>query len=179
MEPETPTIQAEYFHGQPPHDHRDCFHADSHHPEPAGHAHRDLASLYGVETKRLNEQIRRNPDRFPEDFMFQLNKAEKDEVVANCDHLSNLKFSPTLPYALTEHGAIMAATVLNSEQATQMSVLVVRAFVRLRHMLIEVEELKRKVEAMEESLDERFQIVFEALNQLMHGDETTRPKIGF
>jgi hypothetical protein len=58
---------------------------------------RDLASLYGVETKRLNEQIRRNPDRFPEDFMFQLNKAEKDEVVANCDHLSNLKFSSTLP----------------------------------------------------------------------------------
>jgi hypothetical protein len=140
---------------------------------------RDLASLYGVETKRLNEQIRRNPDRFPEDFMFQLNKAEKDEVVANCDHLSNLKFSSTLPYAFTEHGAIMAATVLNSEQATQMSVLVVRAFVRLRHMLIEVEDLKRKVEAMEVNFDERFQIVFEALNQLMQGNENPSPKIGF
>jgi hypothetical protein len=140
---------------------------------------RDLASLYGVETKRLNEQIRRNPDRFPEDFMFQLNKAEKDEVVANCDHLSNLKFSSTLPYAFTEHGAIMAATVLNSEQATQMSVLVVRAFVRLRHMLIEVEDLQRKVEAMEANFDERFQIVFEALNQLMQGNENPSPKIGF
>jgi hypothetical protein len=73
----------------------------------------------------------------------------------------------------------MAATVLNSEQATQMSVLVVRAFVRLRHMLIEVEDLKRKVEAMEVNFDERFQIVFEALNQLMQGNENPSPKIGF
>ena len=68
----------------------------------------DLAELYGVTTKRLNEQVRRNRSRFPEDFIFQLTTEEKSEVVANCDHLSKLKFSKTLPYAFTEHGAIMA-----------------------------------------------------------------------
>jgi len=74
----------------------------------------DLAWLYGVTTKRLNEQVRRNRGRFPEDFIFQLSTEEKAEVVANCYHLSNLKFSRTLPYAFTEHGAIMAASVLNT-----------------------------------------------------------------
>lgn len=71
----------------------------------------DLAGLYGVTTKRLNQQVKRNSDRFPEDFMFHLTKEEKSEVVANCDHLSLLKFSPVLPYAFTEHGAIMAASM--------------------------------------------------------------------
>lgn len=74
----------------------------------------DLAGLYGVSTKRLNEQVRRNLDRFPEDFMFQLTAKEKAEVVANCDHLAKLKFSPVLPHAFTEHGAIMVASVLNT-----------------------------------------------------------------
>ena len=76
----------------------------------------DLAQIYGVATKRLNEQVKRNRDRFPQDFMFQLTAAEKAEVVANCAHLSLLKFSPVLPYAFTEHGAIMAANVLNSQK---------------------------------------------------------------
>ena len=73
----------------------------------------DLAEFYGVPTKRLNEQVKRNKDRFPDDFMFQLYSDEKAEVVANCDHLENLKYSRVLPYAFTEHGAIMAAGVLN------------------------------------------------------------------
>ena len=77
----------------------------------------DLANLYGVTTKRLNEQVKRNVERFPADFMFQLTNEEKAEVVANCDHLVRLKYSPMLPYAFTEHGAIMAASVLNSERA--------------------------------------------------------------
>jgi len=85
----------------------------------------DLAGLYGVTTKRLNEQVKRNRERFPEDFLFQLTTEEKNELVANCDHLSNLKFSPKLPYAFTEHGAIMAASVLNSEQAIETSIFVV------------------------------------------------------
>ena len=72
---------------------------------------RDLAELYGVSTKRLNEQVKRNRSRFPEDFLFRLTDGERDEVVANCDHLESLKFSPNLPYAFTEHGAIMAASV--------------------------------------------------------------------
>ena len=87
----------------------------------------DLARLYGVSTKRLNEQVKRNLDRFPSDFVFQLTPSEKAEVVANCDHLARLKFSPQRPYAFTEHGAIMAANVLNSSQAVQASVMVVRA----------------------------------------------------
>ncbi|MCI5065044.1 ORF6N domain-containing protein [bacterium] len=70
----------------------------------------DLAKLYGTKTKRLNEQVKRNKDRFPEDFMFQLTDEEKTEVVANCDHLKNIKYSNSLPYSFTEHGAVMAAT---------------------------------------------------------------------
>ena len=79
----------------------------------------DLAQLYGVSTKRLNEQVKRNRDRFPEDFMFQLTVAEKTEVVAKCDHLAKLKYSPTHPYAFTEHGAIMLAAVLNTPRAIE------------------------------------------------------------
>jgi hypothetical protein len=82
----------------------------------------DLAHLYGVTTKRLNEQVKRNLRRFPPDFMFRLTVKEKAEVVANCDHLQKLKFSPSLPYAFTEHGALMAANVLNSPRAVEMSV---------------------------------------------------------
>ena len=79
----------------------------------------DLAALYGVPTKRLNEQIKRNPGRFPADFVFQLSRVERDEVVANCDHLQRLKFSPTMPFAFTEHGALMAASVLNTPRAVE------------------------------------------------------------
>lgn len=75
---------------------------------------RDLADIYGVKTSRLNEQVKRNIDRFPEDFMFQLTDQEKEDVIANCDHLDKLKFSRTNPYAFTEHGTIMLASVLNT-----------------------------------------------------------------
>jgi hypothetical protein len=85
----------------------------------------DLARLYGVPTKRLNEQVRRNLDRFPADFLFELTSEEKSEVVANCDHLKNLKFSKALPHAFTEHGALMAANVLNSTEAVKMSVFII------------------------------------------------------
>src|SRR3990167_9018499 len=91
----------------------------------------DLASLYGVTTKRLNEQVKRNIDRFPTDFAFQLSHKEKIRVVANCDHLNNLKFSSTNPYAFTEHGTIMAASVLNSPKAIEVSLLVIRTFFQL------------------------------------------------
>ena len=92
----------------------------------------DLAVLFGVPTKRLNEQVKRNRERFPEDFMFQLTREEKEQVVANCGHLKNLKFSSGLPHAFNEHGVLMAANVLNSERAVKMSVYVIRAFIRLR-----------------------------------------------
>jgi hypothetical protein len=107
----------------------------------------DLAKIYGVSTKRLNEQVKRNASRFPKDFIFQLSTEEKAEVVANCDHLARLKFSPNLPYAFTEHGAIMAAMVLNSPQAVVMSVYVVRAFLQTREQIIaNVVFLKRLAE---------------------------------
>ena len=92
----------------------------------------DIAEAYGVTTKALNQAIRRNADRFPSDFMFRLTKEEKQEVVTNCDHLQKLKFSSVNPRAFTEHGAIMAASVLNSNRAIEISVFVVRAFVQLR-----------------------------------------------
>jgi hypothetical protein len=104
-----------------------------------------LPQVYGVSTKRLNEQVKRNRDRFPPDFMFQLTDQEKAEVVANCDHLLRLKFSPVPPYAFTEHGAIMAASVLNSERAIQVSVFVVRAFIRLREMVSTHQKLSRRL----------------------------------
>lgn len=96
---------------------------------------RDLAELYGVETKRLNEQVKRNIERFPEDFMFALNKTEKDEVVANCDHLQALKFSPSLPFAFTEQGVAMLSSVLKSQKAVEVNIQIMRAFVSMRHFL--------------------------------------------
>lgn len=122
----------------------------------------DLAVLYGVETKRLNEQVRRNKERFPEDFMFQLSPTEKMEVVANCDHLSKLKFSPNQPYAFTEHGAIMAASVLNTPLAVAVSVQVVRAFVKLREMISTHKDLAKKLESLEKKYDSQFKMVFDA-----------------
>jgi hypothetical protein len=118
----------------------------------------DLARLYGSATKRLNEQVKRNRERFPEDFMFQLTKDEKAEVVANCDHLFMLKFSSALPYAFTEHGAIMAANVLNNPRAVQMSVFVVRAFVRMRSMMNDTRELTRRLSMLEKELKERLDV---------------------
>jgi hypothetical protein len=95
----------------------------------------DLAGIYGVTTKRLNEQVKRNIDRFPQDFAFRLTLEEKERVVASCGHLARLKYSKALPWVFTEHGAIMAAMILNSPEAITMSVYVVRAFVQMREQI--------------------------------------------
>ena len=142
----------------------------------------DLAELYGVTTKRLNEQVKRNRERFPGDFMFKLTPKEKEEVVANCDHLQRLRFSPALPYAFTEHGAIMAASVLNSRRAIEISVYVVRAFVKLREMLRTHKELARKLAELEKRIeghDEEIIALFEAIRQLMEPPEKSTKRIGF
>lgn len=139
----------------------------------------DLAELYGVPTKRLNEQVKRNLDRFPADFMFQLNEEEKKQVVANCDHLQRLKYAATLPYAFTEHGAVMLASVLNSPVAVQASIQVVRAFVRIRQLLATNTDLSRRLTALEKKYDTRFKAVFDAIKQLMREDDKPRRKIGF
>jgi hypothetical protein len=138
----------------------------------------DLAALYGVPTNRLNEQVKRNQERFPPDFMFQLTKAEKDEVVANCDHLQKLKFSPVLPNAFTEHGAIMVASVLNTQRAVQASIYVVRAFVKLRHMLAPYKELMGKLDQLEKRLqthDKQIITIIDAIKLLMPPPED-KPK---
>ena len=139
----------------------------------------DLARLYGVTTKRLNEQVKRNRERFPVDFMFKLTSGEKAEVVANCDHLSKLKFSPTLPLVFTDHGALMAANVLNSKRAVQASVQVVRAFIKLRQMLISNAELAGRLSELERKYDSQFKVVFDAIRQLMMPPERPRKQIGF
>jgi len=139
----------------------------------------DLARIYGVTTKVLNQAVKRNDGRFPSDFMFQLTETEKSEVVTNCDHLARLKFSPHLPYAFTEHGALMLANVLNSERAAQTSVQVVRAFVKLRQMLATNADLARKLDAMEKKYDAQFKVVFDAIRQLMSPTAKPKREIGF
>ena len=109
----------------------------------------DLAWLYQVPTKVLNQAIRRNPDRFPEDFVFQLTEEEKQEVVTICDHLPKLKFTPGKPHVFTEHGAIMAASVLNSARAVKVSVYVVRVFVGLRQLLLKNRSLSDQMAKLE------------------------------
>lgn len=142
----------------------------------------DLAKLYGVTTKRLNEQVKRNKERFPLDFMFQLTYEEKIEVVANCDHLRNLKYSPNLPFAFTEHGTIMLASVLNSQRAVDASVYVVRAFVRLREVLATQKDIVQKLTELEnkyEGHDEQIREIIEAINQLLLPPEKPKRQIGF
>ena len=141
----------------------------------------DLAELYGISTKRLNEQVRRNIDRFPEDFMFILSKEESDSLRSQIATLKKGRgqHSKYLPYAFTEHGAIMAATILNSPRAVEMSIFVVRAFVKLREMLSSHKDLKRKIEEMEKKYDSQFKIVFNAIKELMSPPEKPIRKIGF
>ncbi len=140
----------------------------------------DLAKLYGVPTKRLNEQVKRNKKRFPEDFMFQLTKDERDELVANCDRLEKLKHSSSYPYAFTEQGVAMLSSVLNSERAILVNIQIMRTFTKLREMLLTHVELKRKIEAMEGKYDQQFKVVFEAIRRLLEpSPEKKRRIIGF
>ena len=147
----------------------------------------DLANLYGIKTKRLKEQVKRNNERFPSDFVLQLTKAERDEVVAKCDHLNKLRFSSTLPLAFTEHGAIMAATILNSKIAIETSILVVRAFIHAREIIAEHSELKQRLDRLEERVargfrdtEEELQAVRFAIDQLMNPPSSGSKKpIGF
>lgn len=144
----------------------------------------DLALLYGVSTKRLNEQVKRNQERFLAEFMFALDSREKSEVVAKCDHLKNLQFSATLPSVFTEYGALMAASILKSTRAIQVSIEVIKAFVRMRAMLASHQELAAKLAALEEKYDVQFLEVFEAIELLAETHEErqhekTRRKFGF
>jgi hypothetical protein len=130
----------------------------------------DFSAFYGVPTKRLNEQVRRNRARFPDDFVFRLTGAEKVEVVASCDHLSKLKYSRALPRAFTESGALMAASVLNSERAVSVSIFIVRAFVGLREVVAHHKDLARRLSELERRLgmhDAQIAEVVAAIRQLL------------
>ena len=143
----------------------------------------DLAELYGVPVKRLNEQVKRNQERFPEDFMFQMTAEEQESLRSQIATSKNTRGGRRYaPYAFTEHGAIMAATVLNSERAVEMSVFVVRAFVRLREMLATNQKLAVKMDELEQRLDTHdasIQELIDAIRELMAPDPPTGRKIGF
>ena len=139
---------------------------------------RDLAELYGVETKVLKQAVRRNIDRFPEDFMFELTKDEFENLRSQIV-TSSWGGTRYPPMAFTEQGVAMLSNVLNSKRAIQVNIQIMRAFSKLRQMLSTHEELKKKIESMGKKYDENFRIVFEAIKQLLDIDEKPREKIGF
>ncbi len=152
---------------------------------------RDLASLYGVPTKVLNQAVKRNKERFPEDFMFRLTAQEArnwwSDVTEVCLRSQNvtLKRGQHLkyhPYAFTEHGILMLSSVLKSERAIQVNIEIMRAFVRLRQLLASHKELARKLTELEAHLknhDEQIQAIFEAIRRLMVPPGPPRKRIGF
>jgi phage regulator Rha-like protein len=142
----------------------------------------DLAELYGVTTKRLNEQVKRNIKRFPQHFMFQLNESEKDKVVANCDHLQNIKYSPYLPYVFTEHGTVMLANILNSDRAIQVSIRIVEIYIKMRKNILTNKDLLLKMEQLEKKVghqDEKIVLVFNYLKKFIDVHDKPRKRVGF
>ena len=144
---------------------------------------KDLATLYGVTTKSLNQAVKRNVKRFPEDFMFKLTKLEKEEVVTICDHLKSIKFSPQLPYAFTEQGVAMLSSVLSSERAIEVNIAIMRVFVGLKEMVVNHKDLFYKLKELERKIekhDKEICTIFEAINQLMEPPpQKPKRRIGF
>lgn len=140
---------------------------------------RDLAELYGVTTGNLNKGVRRNLDRFPPDFMFQLKQEEYESLRFHFGILKRGQHSKYLPCAFTEQGVAMLSSVLRSKRAVHVNIEIMRAFVRLRQILTAHKDLERKLVALENKYDEQFRMVFEAIRQLMRPPATERKKIGF
>jgi hypothetical protein len=151
----------------------------------------DLAELYGVPTRILNQAVKRNRDRFPKDFMFQLSKAEATALRSQIVILDapngpaqpvtgqRGKHSKYLPYAFTEQGVAMLSSVLRSKRAVKVNIAIMRTFVRLREMLLSNAELRRKLEALERKYDAQFKVVFDAIRELMTPPEPPKRQIGF
>jgi len=141
---------------------------------------RDLADLYGVETKVLKQAVRRNIDRFPSDFLFELTDTEfknwRSQFVTSKGDRMGLRYKPMV---FTEQGVAMLSSVLRSNRAIQVNIQIMRAFTQLRQMLLTHADLKKKIEAMEKNYDEQFRIVFEAITQLIEEDEKPKKKIGY
>ncbi len=140
---------------------------------------RDLARLYGVKPIRLREQVKRNRKRFPADFMFQLDGQEVDLLVSHNAIPSRQHLGGYLPYAFTEHGALMLSSVLKTRRAVEVGIFVVRAFVKMRIMLSTHKELLGKINKMEEKYDSQFKVVFEVIKKLIAQPEEKPKKIGF
>jgi len=155
---------------------------------------RDLAVLYGVETKALNRAVKRNKDRFPSDFMFQLNKSESGMFLryqfgtSNNDNILESKGLSLrkgrggqryMPYVFTEQGVAMLSSVLNSERAIRVNIQIMRTFTKLRKILATHKELREKIERMEKKYDKKFRAIFEAIGLLLREDEKPKKRIGF
>ncbi len=143
---------------------------------------RDLAQLYKVSTKAFNQAIKRNRSRFPDDFMFRLTRKERNELVTNCDRFKTMKHATSMPYAFTDYGALMAANVLNSEQAIKVSIFVVRTFIKLRELMNSHRELALKLAELERKTDKHdsaIQTIFEAIRRIMAVEEKPKRRIGF
>ncbi|MGH7827439.1 MAG: ORF6N domain-containing protein [Candidatus Binatia bacterium] len=139
----------------------------------------DLAELYSVEVKQLKRQVKRNQDRFPADFMFELSQEEYDALRSQIGTLKRGQHSKYLPYAFTEQGVAMLSSVLRSTRAVHVNIEIMRTFVRLRQILASNATLARKLEALEKKYDAQFKVVFDAIRQLMTPPEPKRRKIGF
>jgi hypothetical protein len=149
---------------------------------------KDLAHLYEVETKYLNRQVRRNKDRFPDEFAFQLTRAEKNELVTNWHRFKSMKHSTALPYAFTEYGVAMLASVLKSKRAVLMSILIIKTFVKLRELLTTHKDLAQKLTELEkkyEKHDEKIHAIIQTIRELIEASkelpkaEPPKRRIGF
>ena len=139
---------------------------------------KDLAQMYGVETRQLTRQVRRNIDRFPEDFMFQLSKEEFDSLKCQFG-TSSWGGTRKLPIAFTEHGILMLSSVLNSKRAIQVNIQIMRIFIKMKEMLLDYKELQKKIEHIEKKYDEQFRIVFDTIKQLIIEEQKPKKTIGF
>jgi dimeric dUTPase (all-alpha-NTP-PPase superfamily) len=141
----------------------------------------DLAALYGVTTKRLNEQVRRNLKRFPMDFMYQLSEEEFESLRSHFATLnkSRGKHRKYLPYVFTEQGIAMLSSVLNSERAVEVNIQIMRTFVKLRELMSTHKDLALKLKELEKKYDSQFQLVFEAIRQILEVEDKPRKRIGF
>jgi hypothetical protein len=139
----------------------------------------DLAEMYGVEVKRLNEQVRRNLNRFPADFMFQLTKQELKDLKSQFATSNQWGGRRTPPYAFSEQGVAMLSSVLHSTRAVQVNIEIMRTFVRLRRILASHSDLAERLELLEQKYDSQFRAVFDAIRQLMTSDMAEKDSIGF
>jgi flagellar capping protein FliD len=139
----------------------------------------DLAKLYNVETRVLKQAVRRNLDRFPEDFMFELSNEEIDRMVSQNVIPSKQIFGGARPFAFTEQGIAMLSSVLNSKIAVQVNIAILRTFVKLRQLLKDHKDLADKIDRLEQKYDQQFKVIFNAIQQMLNEDSKPRPRIGF